>query len=137
MRLAGDEGGKVLTQEVSLLSGWGVGRKSMSGGEKPPHISSMDFWHQLNQGPSLLEGRAAHKGFRKLPAVLPSRGSSGRVVFREPEAARAGLLPRLGGWGAHPREGAKESLSQGQVLGLCPSWVSGALASLASQTSIS
>ena len=137
MGLAGDKGGNVLTQEVSLLSGWGVGRKSTSGGENPPHTSSMDFWHQLNQGPSSLEGRAVHKGFRKLPDVLPSRGSSGRVVFREPKATRAGLLPLLGGQGARPREGAKEHLSQGKFLGLCPSWVSGALASLASQKSIS
>lgn len=57
----------------------------------------MDFWLQLSQSPSSLEGRAARKGLRKLPAVLPSCGSSRREVFREPEAAGAGLLCALAG----------------------------------------
>lgn len=49
--LAG-EGGDVLTQDVSLLSGWGIGKKkSISEEGQSCHIRGMDFWLQFSQKP--------------------------------------------------------------------------------------
>lgn len=122
---AGQEGGVLLTQGASLLSGWATGEKSISEADSLIMLGVWISGSSRARVPSP-RGGAGHEGLGGFQGQC-SCGSRGREFCRAPGAARAGLDPRPG---SGP-ERVKGMSGPGQSRGL------GSPPFLASQVSVS
>lgn len=101
---AGQQGGDVLTQGASLLSGWATGEESISEGRRSHHIRSMDFWLQPSQGP-LPEGGQDTRAWAASSSNAPVAPGGGRSaeplgLRGPPSKGHRGVRARtaLGSW---------------------------------------